>query len=130
MSVAQRVSKEMNSSLGKTVGYAIRFEQCCTEKVTKIKYMTDGVLLREFLNDPELKSYDCIIIDEAHERQLHTDILFGLFKELLKIRTDLKLIVSSATMDAKKFSVFFNDAPIVEIPGKRFKVDIFYCKDP
>ena len=129
MSVAARVSQEMNVKLGKEVGYSIRFENC-TSEATKIQYMTDGMLLREILTEPDLASYSCMIIDEAHERTLHSDILFGLVKDIVRFRNDLKLIISSATMDAEKFSKYFDDASIFMIPGRMFPVDIFYTKSP
>ncbi|KAJ6222574.1 hypothetical protein RDWZM_001119 [Blomia tropicalis] len=129
MSVAARVAEEMNVKLGSEVGYSIRFEDCTSEK-TIIKYMTDGMLLREFLGEPDLASYSVIIIDEAHERTLHTDILFGLVKDIARFRPDLKLLISSATLDAQKFSDFFDEAPVFRIPGRRFPVDIYYTKSP
>ncbi|XP_065644374.1 pre-mRNA-splicing factor ATP-dependent RNA helicase DHX16 [Hydra vulgaris] len=129
MSVAARVAEEMGVKLGNEVGYSIRFEDCCSEK-TVVKYMTDGMLLREFLGEPDLASYSVMIIDEAHERTLHTDILFGLIKDIARFRKDIKLLISSATLDAEKFSMFFDDAPIFRIPGRRFPVDIFYTKAP
>jgi len=129
MSVASRVAQEMGVKLGHEIGYCIRFEDC-TSPQTVVKYMTDGMLLREFQLEPDLKSYSVIMIDEAHERTLHTDILFGLVKDLAKARKDLKLIISSATMDAQKFSEFFQNAPIFNIPGRRFPVDIYYTKAP
>ncbi|MGK3733684.1 MAG: pre-mRNA-splicing factor ATP-dependent RNA helicase DHX16 [Bacillariaceae sp.] len=129
MSVAARVSQEMNVKLGKEVGYSIRFENC-TSEATVIQYMTDGMLLREILTEPDLSSYSCMIIDEAHERTLHSDILFGLVKDIVRFRPDLKLIISSATMDAEKFSKYFDDASIFMIPGRMFPVDIFYTKSP
>ena len=89
----------MRVKLGHEVGYSIRFEDCTNEK-TLIKYMTDGMLLREFLNEPDLNSYSVLMIDEAHERTLHTDVLFGLVKDIAKARRDLKLIISSATLDS------------------------------
>lgn len=92
--------------------------------------MTDGTLHREFLSEPDLQSYSVMIIDEAHERTLHTDILFGLVKDISRFRPDLKLLISSATLDAQKFSEFFDDAPIFRIPGRRFPVDIYYTKAP
>nr|NVI75484.1 lethal (2) 37Cb [Cucujiformia] len=129
MSVAARVAQEMNVKLGNEVGYAIRFEDCTSER-TIIKYMTDGTLHREFLSEPDLQSYGVMIIDEAHERTLHTDILFGLVKDIARFRSDLKLLISSATLDARKFSDFFDGAPIYRIPGRRFPVDIYYTKAP
>ena len=129
MSVSARVAEEMGVKLGNEVGYSIRFEDCTSER-TVLKYMTDGMLLREFLGEPDLSSYNVMIIDEAHERTLHTDILFGLIKDIARFRTDLKLLISSATLDAEKFSEFFDDAPIFRIPGRRFPVDIMYTKAP
>lgn len=129
MSVASRVAEEMGYKLGNEVGYSIRFEDCTSER-TMIKYMTDGMLLREFLGEPDLASYSVMIIDEAHERTLHTDVLFGLVKDIARFRPDLKLLISSATLDAEKFSEFFDDAPIFRIPGRRFPVDIYYTKAP
>ncbi|XP_025832794.1 pre-mRNA-splicing factor ATP-dependent RNA helicase DHX16 [Agrilus planipennis] len=129
MSVAARVAQEMGVKLGNEVGYSIRFEDCTSER-TVIKYMTDGTLHREFLSEPDLQSYNVMIIDEAHERTLHTDILFGLVKDIARFRPDLKLLISSATLDAQKFSEFFDDAPIFRIPGRRFPVDIYYTKAP
>lgn len=129
MSVAARVADEMNVKLGYEVGYSIRFEDCTSER-TVLKYMTDGMLLREFLNEPDLSSYSVLIIDEAHERTLHTDILFGLIKDLARFRTDLKVLISSATLDAEKFSDFFDEAPVFRIPGRRFPVDIYYTTKP
>jgi pre-mRNA-splicing factor ATP-dependent RNA helicase DHX16 len=129
MSVAARVAEEMSVKLGSEVGYSIRFEDCTSER-TLLKYMTDGMLLREFLSEPDLASYSVLIIDEAHERTLHTDILFGLVKDIARFRPDLKLLISSATLDAEKFSNYFDDAPIFRIPGRRFPVDIYYTKAP
>ncbi|XP_071097598.1 pre-mRNA-splicing factor ATP-dependent RNA helicase DHX16-like [Haliotis cracherodii] len=129
MSVASRVAQEMGYKLGNEVGYSIRFEDCTSER-TILKYMTDGMLLREFLSEPDLASYSVLIIDEAHERTLHTDVLFGLVKDIARFRPDLKLLISSATLDAQKFSEFFDDAPIFRIPGRRFPVHIFYTKAP
>lgn len=129
MSVAKRVAEEMEVKLGSTVGYAIRFEDC-TSKDTVIKYMTDGVLLRESLNEPDLDRYSCVIMDEAHERALNTDVLMGLFKKILQRRRDLKLIVTSATMNAKRFSDFYGGAPEFTIPGRTFPVDIMFHRSP
>ena len=125
MSVAQRVAYEMGVVLGQEVGYAIRFEDN-TSKRTKIKYMTDGILLRESLSDPDLDEYSYIIMDEAHERSLNTDILFGLLRNIAAQRNDLRLIITSATMDSRKFSDFFGQAPVFNIPGRTFPVEIFH----
>ncbi|CEP01822.1 hypothetical protein PBRA_008764 [Plasmodiophora brassicae] len=130
MSVAKRVSEEMEVELGTTVGYAIRFEDCTTKGVTKIKYMTDGVLLRESLREGDLDHYSAIVMDEAHERSLNTDVLFGLLKKVVSRRRDLKLIVTSATLDAGKFSSFFGNAPTFTIPGRTFHVETFFAKTP
>lgn len=129
MSVASRVAEEMGKKLGNEVGYSIRFEDCTSER-TRIKYMTDGMLLREFLLDPSLEGYSVIIVDEAHERTLHTDILFGLLKDVSRFRPDLKLLVSSATLDSEKFSDFFDEAPVFRIPGRRYPVHVYYTRSP
>lgn len=129
MSVAARVAEELGVKLGREVGYSIRFEDCTSDK-TIIKYMTDGMMLREFLSAPDLLDYSVVIIDEAHERTLHTDVLFGLVKDIARFRPDLKLLISSATIDAEKFSAFFDDAPIFRIPGRRFAVDLYFTKTP
>lgn len=129
MSVAKRVSEEMECKLGSTVGYAIRFEDCTSDE-TVIKYMTDGILLRESLNEPDLDRYSCVIMDEAHERALNTDILMGLFKKILQRRRDIKLIVTSATMNSKRFSDFFGGAPEFIIPGRTFPVDVMFHRSP
>ncbi|KAL7020257.1 hypothetical protein ACKWTF_011444 [Chironomus riparius] len=129
MSVAKRVSEEYGCRLGQEVGYTIRFEDC-TSPETAIKYMTDGMMLRECLVDFDLKSYSVIMLDEAHERTIHTDVLFGLLKQAVKKRPELKLIVTSATLDAVKFSQYFFEAPIFTIPGRTFPVEILYTKEP
>lgn len=137
MSVARRVSQERNVTLGGEVGYQVRFDDC-SSRATKIQYMTDGCLLREFLDDRELSRYSVVVLDEAHERSLATDILFGLVKTLLgKLETDfkvrktaLKVIIMSATLNISKFSKFFNDCPVFEIPGRVFPVSVTYnCSD-
>ncbi|KAM7026324.1 pre-mRNA-splicing factor ATP-dependent RNA helicase DHX16 [Acridotheres tristis] len=129
MSVAARVAVEMGTKLGNEVGYSIRFEDCTSER-TVLKYMTDGMLLREFLTEPDLASYSVIMIDEAHERTLHTDVLFGLIKDIARFRPHLKVLVASATLDTERFSAFFDHAPVFRIPGRRFPVDIYYTKAP
>ena len=129
VSVAKRVSEEVGCQLGQEVGYTIRFEEC-TSPATRIKYMTDGMLEREILVDPMLKRYTVIMLDEAHERTIHTDVLFALLKKTMKRRSDLKVIVTSATLDADKFSTYFEEAPIFTIPGRTFPVEILYSKEP
>jgi len=129
MSVAARVSEEMDVVLGAEVGYSIRFEDCTSQK-TALKYMTDGMLLREAMSDPLLESYGCILLDEAHERTLATDILMGLLKEVCKQRRDLKIVVMSATLDAGKFQSYFDNAPLMSVPGRTFPVEIFYTPEP
>lgn len=129
MSVAARVADEMGVKVGNEVGYSIRFEDSTSDK-TVLKYMTDGMLLREFMTEPDLGGYAAIMIDEAHERTVHTDILLALVKDLARERPDLKLLISSATMNAKKFADYFDDAPIFNIPGRRYPVDIHYTPQP
>ncbi|RXW24506.1 hypothetical protein EST38_g1366 [Candolleomyces aberdarensis] len=129
MSVAARVAEEMGTKVGYEVGYSIRFEDCTSDK-TVLKYMTDGMLLREFLTEPDLAGYSCLIIDEAHERTLSTDILFALVKDIARFRPELRLLISSATMDAEKFSEYFDDAPTFHVPGRQFPVDIHYTPQP
>ena len=114
MEVSSRVAQEMGVKLGNEVGYSVRFENKTNDR-TVIKYLTDGMLLREFLTEPDLASYSVMIIDEAHERSLHTDILLGLIKDVSRARDDLKIIISSATMDSEKFSQYFDDAPILSV---------------
>ena len=144
MSVAKRVSEEVAAmatekglvsqappekyELGGTVGYTIRFEDCTSPEHTLLKYMTDGVLLRESLNDPDLNKYSAIIMDEAHERSLNTDVLFGVLRKVVARRSDLKLIVTSATLSADVFSEYFGGVPVFRIPGRTFPVDTYYAK--
>jgi ATP-dependent RNA helicase DHX8/PRP22 len=129
VSVAKRVSEEFGCALGEQVGYSIRFEDV-TSSETIIKYMTDGMLMREYLADNDLKRYTALMLDEAHERTIHTDVLFGLLKDLCRRRPDLKIIVTSATLDAEKFSSYFFQSPIFTIPGRTFPVEIMYTKEP
>jgi len=129
MSIAKRVAEEYGCRLGQEVGYSIRFEDC-TSPETVIKYMTDGMLLREALLDTKLGRYNVIMLDEAHERTISTDVLFGLLKKAIKQRKDLKLIVTSATLDAEKFSSYFFNSHIFTIPGRTFEVEIMYVKEP
>jgi len=124
-SVAGRIAEELNTPVGEIVGYKIRFMDRVT-KTTSIKVMTDGILLAETQNDPMLSQYDAIIIDEAHERSLNIDFLLGYLSNLLRKRRDLKIIITSATIDVDKFSKHFDDAPIIKVSGRTFPVDIVY----
>eukprot|EP00178_Gracilaria_changii_P019156 TRINITY_DN556_c0_g1_i1.p1 TRINITY_DN556_c0_g1~~TRINITY_DN556_c0_g1_i1.p1 ORF type:complete len:1177 (+),score=185.36 TRINITY_DN556_c0_g1_i1:16196-19726(+) len=129
MSVAKRVAEERGCRLGEEVGYSIRFEDC-TSPETQIKYMTDGMLLREVLTDSDLHQYSVIMLDEAHERTIATDVLFGLLKDCVRRRKDLKVIVTSATLDAEKFSSYFFNCDIFTIPGRLFPVEVLFARDP
>lgn len=128
MSVAARVADEMDVELGEEVGYNIRFENNSGPK-TILKYMTDGMLLREAMEDHDLTRYSCIILDEAHERTLATDILMGLLKQVSVRRPDLKIIIMSATLDAEKFQNYFNNAPLLAVPGRTHSVEIYYTPE-
>ena len=128
ISISKRVAEEMNVKLGTTVGYQIRFEDV-SQRDTSIKFVTDGILLRELLNDKNLSKYNVIILDEAHERTLRTDILFGALKEILKKRKKLKLIIMSATLNAGQFAQYFNNAPVISIPGRQHQVSTFYAPE-
>ncbi len=124
-SVAARLASELQSPLGQTVGYKVRFADKLSEN-TYIKLMTDGILLAETQQDRFLEAYDTIIIDEAHERSLNIDFLLGYLKQLLPRRPDLKLIITSATIDPQRFSRHFNDAPIVTVSGRTYPVELRY----
>ena len=134
ISVARRVSEEAGVQLGREVGYQVRFDDCSSHE-TAIRYMTDGCLLRELLDDRELSRYSVVVLDEAHERSLATDVLFGLVKKLLgqplsetkKRKAALKVVIMSATLNEEQFSSFFDSCPIFEIPGRTFPVSLHYC---
>lgn len=129
MSVAKRVAQEMDVPVGDAVGYTIRFEDV-TSNSTVLKYLTDGMLLREGMTDPLLDRYSCIVLDEAHERTLSTDVLMGLLKGMLKRRKSLRVIIMSATLDAGKFQDYFNGAPLLSVRGRMFPVQILYSPKP
>lgn len=123
--VANRIAQELNCEMGQTVGYKVRFNDRVGEN-SRIKIMTDGILLAEIQHDRYLNQYDCIIIDEAHERSLNIDFILGYLKQLLPKRPDLKLIITSATIDPQRFSHHFQGAPIIEVSGRTFPVDVRY----
>jgi len=127
--VGKRIADELNTPFGDVIGYQVRFADQLSDN-TRVKLMTDGVLLSEFQQDKFLNKYEVIIIDEAHERSLNIDFLLGfllgLLKELLKKRKDLKLIITSATIDLEKFSNHFDNAPVIEVSGRTFPVDVLY----
>ncbi|RII22562.1 hypothetical protein CUC08_Gglean013476 [Alternaria sp. MG1] len=129
MSVAKRVAEEFGCKLGNEVGYSIRFEDKTGPK-TKIKFATDGVLLQEAKSDPLLSNYSCIMIDEAHERSLQSDLLLVLCREVCHARPDFKLLILSATINAAHFSQYFHNCPIFSIPGRTFPVEVLYSKAP
>ena len=123
--VAMRIASELNSPLGHAVGYKVRFSDKISDE-SYVKLMTDGILLAETQGDPLLQGYDTIIIDEAHERSLNIDFLLGYLKRLLPKRPDLKIIVTSATIDAERFSKHFNEAPVIEVSGRMYPVEMRY----
>jgi ATP-dependent RNA helicase DDX35 len=141
--LAARVAEEKNCNLGDLVGYSIRFDECFDRDRTKIKFMTEGILVREMLGDPLLKAYSVLILDEVHERTAQIDIIMGLLKKVMRKRRDLKVIISSATVDAEYIRDFFNygsdkggkkeakdRAAILSVEGTNYSVDVHYLKDP
>ena len=134
ISVAERVASEVNQKCGELVGYSVRFHEAISRR-TKIKYMTDGMLLREALLDPYLRQYAVVILDEAHERTLHTDLLFGIVKQALEYRkkskkNPLHVLVMSATMNVDLFSNYFNQAPVLYLQGRQYPIDVFHVQEP
>lgn len=123
--VASRIAEELQSRLGEKVGYQVRFSDQSNEQ-TLIKVMTDGILLAEIQHDRFLSRYDTLIIDEAHERSLNIDFLLGYLKQLLPRRPDLKVIITSATIDVQRFAKHFNDAPVIEVSGRTYPVEVWY----
>ncbi|MEZ7006916.1 ATP-dependent RNA helicase HrpA [Streptomyces sp. AD55] len=124
--VAERVAEELDTPLGETVGWKVRFTDQVDPEATFIKLMTDGILLAEIQTDRELRAYDTIIIDEAHERSLNIDFLLGYLAQLLPKRPDLKVVITSATIDPERFSRHFGDAPIIEVSGRTYPVEVRY----
>lgn len=129
MSVAARVADEMDVTLGEEVGYSIRFESCTSAK-TVLKYLTDGMLLREAMNDSRLSQYGVVILDEVHERTLSTDILMGVLKQLIAKRKDIKIVVMSATLDSGKFQTYFDNSPLLSVPGRTHSVEVLWASAP
>lgn len=125
VTVAERVAAELKSPVGGIVGYQHRFARAVSAD-TRVKFMTDGVLLAETRSDPMLRRYDAVIVDEAHERSLNVDFLLGILRRILERRRDLKVVVSSATLDTEKFSAFFGGAPAVTVPGRLFPIETIY----
>jgi len=127
-SVATRVAEELQVPLGQGVGFKVRFSDHSHQE-GYIKLMTDGILLAEIQSDPDLRQYDTLIIDEAHERSLNIDFLLGYLSQLLPRRPDLKIIITSATIDPERFSKHFNDAPIIMVSGRSFPVEVRYRRE-
>ena len=134
MTLAQRVAEEMGTKLGASVGYRVRFEERLSDK-TKIKFVTDGMLLREAIIDPDLSKYGIVIVDEAHERSVASDVLLSLLKDIAKRRTGFKIVVMSATLDVGKFQAYFKEVQpikasnIIKVEGRTFAIDILNTKE-
>lgn len=123
--VATRIAEELKTKLGASVGYKVRFNDLVSD-LSHVKLMTDGILLAEMQTDRLLRQYDTLIIDEAHERSLNIDFILGYIKQILPKRPDLKVIITSATIDPERFSQHFNNAPIIEVSGRTFPVEMHY----
>ncbi|KAK0043117.1 ATP-dependent RNA helicase DHX35 [Biomphalaria pfeifferi] len=140
VTVATRVAEERGAILGDEIGYLIRFNECCDSEKTRVKFMTDGIMIREIMKDPLLQKYSIILLDEAHERAINTDVILGLLRKIQKKRKDLRLIVASATLNAEEMKNFFNKnktddpekdtAAILTIEGREYPVDVHYSLDP
>jgi ATP-dependent RNA helicase DDX35 len=138
LNIANRLAYNLNSNLGDEVGYSIRFDSNFKEDRTKIKVLTDGMLVREMLVDPLLSKYSVLMIDDCHERSLYTDIILGLLKKIRvkrkELKDPLKLVISSATIEAQLFLRYFEEpnfaAKIIEIHGRQYPVEIFYLERP
>ena len=128
-SVAARVAGETGTRIGEVVGYQVRFDRRVAKR-SRVKFMTDGILLAEVQADPDLREYRAIIVDEAHERSLNIDVLLGHLRRLVQRRADLSVIVSSATIDTRRFSAFFGDAPVIEVSGRRYPIEVRYRPPP
>ena len=135
MTLAQRVAEEMDSKLGGLVGYRVRFEERLSEK-TKIKFVTDGMLLREAIIDPDLSKYGIVVVDEAHERSVASDVLLSLLKDIAKRRKGFRIVVMSATLDVPKFQSYFKEVQqiknsnIIKVEGRTFAIEILNTKEP
>ncbi|CBH11024.1 pre-mRNA splicing factor ATP-dependent RNA helicase, putative [Trypanosoma brucei gambiense DAL972] len=129
ISVSERVAEELDVTLGEEVGYCIRFDDTSSDR-TRLKYLTDGMLLREAMGDPMLQRYSVIILDEAHERTVHTDILIGAVKDLLHRRPDLRVVVMSATLEERRFQSYFPEAPLVHVSGRMYDVEVYNSRLP
>ncbi|CAH1800432.1 unnamed protein product [Owenia fusiformis] len=126
-SLAERVAEEHSSRVGDEIGYRVGMRRR-TSKNTRVIFMTDHTLLNEFFNDPEIKKYNCVIIDEAHERSIYSDLLIGMLKRCLPKRPDLRVIITSATIDPAIFTNYFSDCPVINIPGRTYPVDVEWCE--
>jgi len=128
ITIAERVANERRCNVGGDVGYTVRFDDK-SGPYTSVKYVTDGILLRESMNDPTLSNYDVVILDEAHERSLQTDVVMGILKQLQSKRNDLRVVVMSATIEVESFLSYFEDVTTVHVPGRMYPVDVLYTRE-